>query len=213
MAAGAAREAREATGEPTLTPLIDITFLVLIFFLVAVKMRATEGRIDAFLPRDRGLGPTPIGPIVPDPRIALRWVDPATGHETRAEHGRARLYLDRLALPDRAAAEPCGRCAGTHPAPDFGALARRLEAQRRAGGGRAPGGPPAVTLDARPAVPWRYVVSALDACLRAGVRDVTFAGAAGPEQDGPGAAGPWRPTPAPRASAAHPEPPARGRGR
>lgn len=174
MAGQALREARGAAGEATLTPLIDITFLVLIFFLVGMKVRANEGRIDAFLPRDRGLSTPPVQ-IVGDPRIAIRWVDPATGRETRGEHGRARLSLDRVALADRAGG------------PDFGALAQRLEALRRERG-RRPHDPLEVILDARPAVPWRYVVSALDACARAGVPDVSFAAAEAPGADD--AAGP-----------------------
>ena len=37
-----------------MTPMIDVVFQLLIFFMVGTKMRALEGRIDAFLPKFEG---------------------------------------------------------------------------------------------------------------------------------------------------------------
>ena len=39
-----------------MTPIIDIVFNLLIFFLCATKIRATEGAIQCFLPKNRGQG-------------------------------------------------------------------------------------------------------------------------------------------------------------
>ncbi|MBC8369846.1 MAG: biopolymer transporter ExbD [Planctomycetes bacterium] len=37
-----------------MTPMIDVTFLLLIFFIVTLKFKILEGRLDAALPKDRG---------------------------------------------------------------------------------------------------------------------------------------------------------------
>ena len=39
---------------PDMTPMIDVTFLLLIFFIVTLKFKVLEGRLDAALPKDRG---------------------------------------------------------------------------------------------------------------------------------------------------------------
>ena len=40
--------------KPDMTPMIDVTFLLLIFFIVTLKFKVLEGRLDAALPKDRG---------------------------------------------------------------------------------------------------------------------------------------------------------------
>jgi biopolymer transport protein ExbD len=42
--------------EPTLelAPMLDVTFLLLIFFLCTIKFKTLEGRLDAYLPKDMG---------------------------------------------------------------------------------------------------------------------------------------------------------------
>ena len=37
-----------------LTAMIDVTFLLLIFFLCTLRFRSFEGKLEAFLPRDGG---------------------------------------------------------------------------------------------------------------------------------------------------------------
>lgn len=48
--------ARARRDEPRidLTPMIDVVFQLLIFFLCTLRYRTLEGRLDAFLPRDGG---------------------------------------------------------------------------------------------------------------------------------------------------------------
>ena len=47
--------AREPASLP-LTPMIDVVFLLLIFFLCTLRFRALEGKLAAALPRDAGSG-------------------------------------------------------------------------------------------------------------------------------------------------------------
>ena len=40
--------------KPDMTPMIDVTFLLLIFFIVTLKFKTLEGRLDSNLPKDMG---------------------------------------------------------------------------------------------------------------------------------------------------------------
>ena len=52
-------EARKET-KMEMTPMIDVTFLLLIFFLCTIKFKILEGKIPAYLPKDVGVNATPI---------------------------------------------------------------------------------------------------------------------------------------------------------
>jgi len=43
--------------KPDLTPMIDVTFLLLIFFIVTLKFTVLEGAFDSALPKNRGSHP------------------------------------------------------------------------------------------------------------------------------------------------------------
>jgi biopolymer transport protein ExbD len=42
-----------------LTPMIDVVFQLIIFFMCAMKFKTLEKKIEAYLPKDRGLAKTP----------------------------------------------------------------------------------------------------------------------------------------------------------
>ena len=50
--AKAPKEIEEVKGD--MTPMIDCTFLLLIFFILTLKFKILEGRLDAALPKDMG---------------------------------------------------------------------------------------------------------------------------------------------------------------
>ncbi len=47
--------------EMNMTPMIDVSFLLIIFF-ICLPMKALEGKIQAFLPTDKGINPTKTEP-------------------------------------------------------------------------------------------------------------------------------------------------------
>jgi len=48
------RESIQET-ELNITPMIDVTFLLLIFFMCSIKFKLLDGKLSAYLPRDRGV--------------------------------------------------------------------------------------------------------------------------------------------------------------
>lgn len=48
--------------ELNMTPMIDIVFQLIIFFMLSLKFKTVERRIESMLPKDRGLAPTPTFP-------------------------------------------------------------------------------------------------------------------------------------------------------
>ncbi len=48
--------------EMEMTPMIDVTFLLLIFFLCTLKFKLLEGKLAAYLPKDVGVNSAPAEP-------------------------------------------------------------------------------------------------------------------------------------------------------
>jgi biopolymer transport protein ExbD len=59
----ALRRSPQRDEKADLTPMIDVTFLLLVFFLCTMKFRTFEGRHDAALPKAFGTGPEHSEPI------------------------------------------------------------------------------------------------------------------------------------------------------
>jgi len=149
-----------------LTPMIDIVFNLLIFFMCATKIRSTDGVIQAFLPKDKGLGTTPAQTALTDVRVKLLWHDGA-GRPTTSEAGHVVIALGALRLNAPGELE-AGRMESHHVWRDL--HDRLLELQGASASGALP-----VIIDARPQVPTKHVVAALNEVVRAKLTDVTFA--------------------------------------
>ncbi len=61
MASKVAKELATDSAEMQMTSLIDMSFLLIIFF-ICLPMKTLEGKIQAFLPTDKGINPTPTQP-------------------------------------------------------------------------------------------------------------------------------------------------------
>ena len=84
-----------------MTPMIDVTFLLLIFFLATLRFKTLEGRLDAYLPPD--VGPNPDAHVEPETPLDLvvRVIEPGTRLTMRGEpwsegSGRYRFAADRV---------------------------------------------------------------------------------------------------------------------
>jgi biopolymer transport protein ExbD len=55
-----------------LTPMIDVTFLILIFFMCTLKFKTLEGKLVSYLPTDKGLSNAPAVVEFEDAEIILK---------------------------------------------------------------------------------------------------------------------------------------------
>ena len=59
MASKITENAAREEVEMQMTPMIDVTFLLLIFFMCSIKFKLLDGKMAAYLPRDVGVNATP----------------------------------------------------------------------------------------------------------------------------------------------------------
>lgn len=153
-----------------LTPMIDIVFNLLIFFMVGTKFRTTEGLIKAFLPKNRGQGSGTPTIDLNEVRIKLLWWD-SSGRPTTGDGGFVVLKVGDQVFNQAGQLE-------SSPMPEkndlWPALSQKLNEFKAGYKGTSEQGLP-VIIDARKEVPTRYVVLVLNEVVRAGIQDVTFA--------------------------------------
>ena len=170
-----------------LTPMIDIIFQLLIFFVLTANFVATEEQLQAHLPKDRG---SPAHPpvFVDDVEIFLQWdrghvvcttknfrmgKQTAKSWEFAADPNveqNGDSYTTRTTLRD---ANDVRHVTYDYGVPDFKEIERYIEFRRDAH--RGPNGLP-VEVGFSNAVPWQVVVNLIDLCSRLGIRDVALRG-------------------------------------
>jgi len=159
MARGVKTEGGGEDVKLQITPMIDVTFLLLIFFML-LPFRSLERKVAAFLPKDRGLAKTKIK-LEEKTKITVELKRKFTESVTRVKLLDQEIGVDALG---------------------FKALRQRI-AQIAKSNDELPG-----EINAWAWVPHKHVIQAVDAFMVAGVTDITFVGAPPPgaAQSGPG---------------------------
>lgn len=140
--------------------MIDVVFLLLIFFIVTAKFKQVENRIDAHLPKEEGQDPIQSEIEKPDEVRVYLWVPDNNsdgvniGLNTR----------DEVNIRDMN--ELANKLKSLKASIEKGLLKM------------------SVVLDARKNVKFDYVIGALDACYRAEIEDVKFQAPPVPEGGG-----------------------------
>ena len=156
------RKKAETEAEMDMTSMIDVVFLLLIFFMCATKFRAPEGVLRAFLPRDRGN--TSSSPTVQDNcRIVLA---PAANGETI-------VSADDRVIPNTIISEYEEKYLDGGAGFEREVLTQHLLQRRDNYSGLSPTLP--VIIDFSPLVPWKYVVDVLDILKEIQITDIGFA--------------------------------------
>jgi biopolymer transport protein ExbD len=132
-------------------PMVDVIFCLCVFFMCSMKFKQVEGKLDAWLPKDRGTTISP-APDEPAARIALFF---DSGKQATVVQFGHRVVRDTSELETL-----------LHEA--------RADALRQ----NRPGAPAVLDADGR--VPWGDVVAVVNLCRRTGIQDVRFALAAAP---------------------------------
>lgn len=135
----------------SITPLIDVTFLLLIFFMCAMKFKTLERKVAAFLPTDRGVAPTDLKVPV-EPTISVR-----LSREPGATESRIKFLDASLGAGETA----------------FGELGRRIAGIRSNPVNQAMPG----EIDATAEVPHEDVIRCIDAFVESGLTNIRFVGA------------------------------------
>ncbi len=150
-----------------MTPMIDVTFLLLIFFMCTLKFKTLEGKLAAYLPKDVGVNTSEAEPLE---KVAIELRVRAEGTKlnsagtgpwdgkpsSRFSYGPDRLIEYKV---------------GTRTTNSL----KELEARLREIFQAQPERP--ATIDPRQGANYEDVVGALDAALNAGFTSITFVGA------------------------------------
>jgi hypothetical protein len=167
-----------------LTPMIDVVFQLIIFFMCAMKFKTLEKKIEAFLPKDRGMAKTPERI---DEKITIKvvlkqeqiegvphfWLFNEDVGRTGSDAGAERLPSDAgytTADEKRGYEKRHKEFWDRYIANKIRLLQERIEEHYK----RDPTLPG--QIDAGPYVRHEYVIAVLDAFMRAGMTEITFVG-------------------------------------
>ena len=171
--AGKFDEIMDEKCELQMTPMIDVTFLLLIFFMCTLKFKVLEGKLGAYLPKDVGVNPQD---AEPKEKVDIRLDVVTVGNrmrydsETRgpvpytqadADAGLRFFYDDTRVVR---------YTVGPKRFTDVAEVTKALRAIIK----REPD--KEATIDPRAGVTNKDVVDALDAVMFAGYENVTFKG-------------------------------------
>ncbi len=174
MASKADRKFQEV--KPDMTPMIDVTFLLLIFFIVTLKFKTLEGRLDSNLPKDMGssTAETPeiekIDIIIQVANPGTRTPDPKTATTSRPE-GRLEYFAGRILRVSVGTNSFTVRTDALDSNGLFADLSRLRASLTGYDRDETP-----VTLDAREGVVYGDVIGVLDVVIDEDFIKVSFAG-------------------------------------
>jgi biopolymer transport protein ExbD len=147
-----------------MTPMIDVVFQLIIFFMCNIKYKTLEGRLDAYLPKDVGVNQTEAEPVEKI-EITIKVQN----------EGERRDPLD-MSLPwsGEGRFEYVGRKLnyqiGPRKTADVGEVQKILAQLNREDPERKS------TIDCRPGTVYADMIPVLDAAVDAGFTDITFVG-------------------------------------
>ncbi|MHC4662396.1 MAG: ExbD/TolR family protein [Planctomycetota bacterium] len=174
-----ARKRKKKDGEQEvpslpLTPMIDCTFLLLIFFMLACRFRSEEGKLQAHLPKDRGQGTGTPTIDLQQVRLKLLWYSPDGQPRYTRPDGRLIVKIGRHSA---ATVFDWVQDIEGNSQPDWDAV--RDYVTRKKNEYRPPPDDPTkilpVIIDSRKYVPFYWIVRSLDTLVAAGIKDITFA--------------------------------------
>jgi len=168
-------ELSEDEAKMEMTPMIDVTFLLLIFFMCTLKFKTLEGKLAAYLPKDVGVNQMDAEPIE-KVEILMRVVREGTKLK-KTDAGGSRPYTSndtgRFDWGDDREMEYNVGPYRTNDLDDLGTKLTKVYRDRMSSNEeKVP-----ATIDARPKTVYSDVVKVLDQAIDAGFTDITFVGA------------------------------------
>jgi biopolymer transport protein ExbD len=131
-----------------IVPMIDVIFCLCLFFMCSFHFKQLEGKIESWLPKDKGVFGDPVSnPVLEEIRIVMAW-NPATG----------KTQLQVNSRPVSSDSELTS------------ILLASVNDYKRSGKSDVP-----AIIDAYPQVPWQAVVSVMDLCKNINIEKIEFA--------------------------------------
>jgi biopolymer transport protein ExbD len=172
-------ESRGVEVSRVVTPMLDMVFQLLFFFIVAYDPGRVEGQLDLALPLDKAQqtaakDPKDIDPSKPADPLDLELASDVTVVVRTQRAGDSDGRISELKIQDKA--NPAGMSipnilnARQESVPDYASLEDKLK-EVRAGLSNKEG----LTIQADSRLHWAYVVRVMDVCRRAGFQDIGFA--------------------------------------
>ena len=166
----------EKLEESNMTPMIDVVFQLLIFFMLSMHFQEIEGRLLSTLPKDRGPAPERTPPELQEIRIVLCAGGDTAPHRhdkgrheaSRKDATRCRAMVENHDLGDLVQGSQANRLL-------FKEIARlTVELVALTPSSRDPRRRAPVMLDADSEVPYEHVIGVINACQDAGIHNVEF---------------------------------------
>jgi biopolymer transport protein ExbD len=186
--------------EINMTPMIDVIFQLVLFFVFSMKFLAFEGHINAFLPKNRGLDASQpdFSKELRQVTLFLTWDDadggtaslstlnyvppgggtPVDDYTFPLDPGVRRLVGpegEPRAVTETTMVSPDGKEGGKvvydYATPDFRPVEAYLADQKRQYQERGLGAGLRLTVNFESEVPWQMVVNIVDICTRVGITD------------------------------------------
>lgn len=148
-----------------LTPMIDVTFLILIFFMLTIQFRTLDGKLESRLPKRHGVNPSD-APRVEPARVVIEVLAPGTRLAPVGDGPWSGSGPHRFG-PDRVLRYTCG----PHARGSLHEVSAYLEAARR----RDP--ELELVVDARDGTVYADALAVIDLAGLVGIETVTLAGA------------------------------------
>ncbi|MBI3099882.1 MAG: biopolymer transporter ExbD [Planctomycetes bacterium] len=145
------QQPEETPLETNMTPMIDIIFQLLIFFMCSIHFKALEGKLMSYLPKDKGMKTSVATPQLNEITVDVEF-DEAT--KTSKYFVGESTYTDVDQVID---------------------VVQKVYDQFRDQPKPAP-----VKLRAQPKVPWRDVIAVVDGCKKRNITNVEFQAAPPP---------------------------------
>jgi biopolymer transport protein ExbD len=155
----------------TMTPMIDVVFQLLIFFMLACRFKTEEGELHNHLPKGIGQTTQPMQEAISidELRIKLLWYHPSANRPTNdPEIGRAVLKVGKVIIP-------CVNNEHGETEPDWDRLYAMICRARDNYSPTSAHPVKPVIIDARRQVPFKHVIRALNECVRARLTNVKLA--------------------------------------
>ena len=136
------------------TAMVDVIFCLCLFFMCSFHFKQLEGKIESWLPKDRGLNNTADTPVLirEEIRITMSWDQAASATRLRVGDG---AYLGEAEMLQQ--------------------VRQMRDEYTRAGKTGWP-----LMIDAAREVPWQDVVHVMDLCKREQIERIEFAAPAAP---------------------------------